>query len=430
MRRRRLLLFCGAVLVLALVLLAAAASPLPRILLTHIASHWLRPELRIGALHWQLFPHAQLTLHELRLLAPEDGETIAQLEQLTLHARGLALPALEAHALALSLNPARMQPDYWLHPQPESSGPVPLPDLTLADARIDYRADEASAPWQLVLPQLVFTAPTPSAAPSLTAYGQLLSPEQPQTAALAFHSHVLLDGELRTLRRALLSAEGALAQWQLAPAAYLLLHDMPLAADAWPEKIELSAHALREAAAQPRETVELSVHGSPASLDFAFQMQQAGDTLAAAHARLALDELTGAEDGALHLPLRALHLAVPSVCARTPHQLEFADTVVRYAPETRAFQLDLRGTLDAHPLRLKLAHNPHAALRWQGEGTLAALDLGDCPAAPSAPDEADSNPLAFVDFFKHLSGVSLQLVIGEFHMREIRAHNLQVHLSP
>ena len=429
MRRRRLLLFCGAVLVLALVLLAAAASPLSRILFSHIAGHWLRPELRIGALHWQLFPHVQLTLHELRLLAPEDGETIAQLEQLTLHARGLALPALEAHALALSLTPARMQPDYWLHPQPESSDPVPLPDLTLADARIDYRTDEASAPWQLVLPQLVFTAPTPGAAPSLTAYGQLLSPKQPQTAALAFHSHVLLDGELRTLRRALFTAEGALAQWQLAPAAYLLLHDMPLAADAWPEKIELSAHALREESA-PRETLELSVHGSPANLDFAFQMQQADDALAAAHARLALNELTADEDGALRLPLRALRLTVPGVCARVPHQLEFADTVVRYAPETRAFQLDLRGTLDAQPLRLKLAHDPHAAPRWQGEGTLAALNLGDCPAAPSAPDEADSNPLAFVDFFEHLSGVSLQLVIGEFHMREIRAHNLQVHLSP
>ncbi|MBQ7625595.1 MAG: hypothetical protein IJS87_00830 [Rhodocyclaceae bacterium] len=425
-RRHRLLLLSGAFFALALL---AAASPLSRILFSHIASHWLRPELRIGALHWQLFPHPQITLNELRLLAPEDGKAFAHLEELTLTARGLALPDVAARGLALALSPKRIQSEYWLHPQPESDAPVRLPNLTLADARIDYRADEQSAPWQLVLPQLVFTAPTPGAAPSLTAYGQLLSPEQPQAAALAFHSHVLLDGELRTLRRALFTAEGALAQWQLAPAAYLLLHDMPLAADAWPEKIELSAHALREESA-PRETLELSVHGSPANLDFAFQMQQADDALAAAHARLALNELTADEDGALHLPLRALHLAVPSVCARTPHQLEFADTVVRYAPETRAFQLDLRGALDAHPLRLKLAHDPHAALRWQGEGTLAALNLGDCPAAPSAPDEADSNPLAFVDFFEHLSGVSLQLAIGEFHMRGIRAHNLQVHLSP
>ena len=428
MRRRRLLLFLGAALVLALVLLAAAASPLPRILLSQLASHWLRPELRIGALHWQLFPHPALTLNDLTLMTPEDGETIAQLEQLTLHARGFALPALDARALALSLTPARLQSDYWLHPQPESSDPVRLPDLTLADARIDYRADEQTAPWQLALPLLLFTAPSPDAAPSLTTYGQLLSPEQPQAAALTFHSHVLLDDELRTLRHALLTAEGALARWQLAPEAYLLLHELPLTANVWPEKMELSAHAQREE--EPRETVELSVHGSPESLDFAFQMQQAGDTLAAAHARLLLAETEVAEDGALRLPLRALHLAVPSVCARAPHQLEFADTVVRYTPHSGAFQLNLTGTLDARPLRLKLAHDPQTAPRWQGEGTLAALDLGDCPAAPPAPDEADSNPLAFVDFLDHLADLSLQLGIGEFHMREIRAHNLQLHLSP
>lgn len=426
-RRHRLLLLSGAFFALALL---AAASPLSRILFSHIASHWLRPELRIDALHWQIFPRPALSLGGITLHPPEGGEAIAHLDRLTLSLRKLTQPELDLRGLTLALTPERLHADYWLHPQPESDAPLAPPSITLENARIDYRADEQAAPWQLAVPLFILAAHLPDAAPSLTASGQLTAPEahKDNLRHLTFNTNLLLDDDMRAITRGVLTFAGELGAWQIAPAAQLLLHGLPLSAKAWPERLELSAHALRGDEAQ-RDTLELAVHGSPESLDFAFQMQQAGNTLAAAHARLALDELA-LEGDALRLPLRTLRLTVPNLCARVPHQLEFADTVVRYAPETRAFQLDLRGALDAHPLRLKLAHDPHAALRWQGEGTLAALNLGDCPAAPSAPDEADSNPLAFVDFFEHLSGVSLQLVIGEFHMREIRAHNLQVHLSP
>lgn len=429
-RRLRLLAFCA---VLLTGVLLVAASPLPRTLLAHLASHWLRPEVHIGALHWQLFPRPAINLLELTMRPPEGGEAIAHLERFTLSLRRLTQPELDLRGLTLALTPERLHADYWLHPQPESDAPLALPNITLGNARIDYRTDEQADHWQLALPLFILAAQLPDAAPSLTASGQLLPPEtmEDNPLHLTFNTNLLLDDDMRAITRGVLTFAGELGAWQIAPAAQLLLHGLPLAANAWPEKIELSAHALREEEEQ-RDTMELSVHGSPESLDFTFQMQQTdGDTLAAAHARLALDEMT-VEDDALRLPLRALHLAVPNVCARTPHQLEFADTDLHYTPHSGALRLNLAGSLDKQALHLKLAHEPQNAPRWRAEGTLAALDLGECPGNARAPEEDgdESNPLVFTALAEYLPDLFLQLSVGDFHLREIRAHNLRLHLSP
>lgn len=427
-RRLRLLAFCAVTLTCVLLL---AASPLPRALLAQLASHWLRPEVHIGALHWQLFPRPAINLLELTLRPPEGGEAFAHLERLALSLRNLT-PELDLRGLTLALTPERLQADYWLHPQPDTDEALKLPNITLENARIDYRSKDDAAPWQLTVPLFILAAQLPDATPSLTVSGQLQPPEalEDNPLHLTFNTNLLLDDEMRAITRGVFTFAGELGSWHIAPTAQLLLHGLPLAANAWPEKVELSAHALREEEDQ-RDTLELAVHGSPESLDFAFQMQQAdGDTLAAAHARLALDELTLEED-ALRLPLRALRLTVPNVCAHTPHQLEFADTDLRYTPETGALRLNLAGSLDEQALRLKLAHEPQNTPRWRAEGTLAALDLGDCPgSAAQTPADGEDNPLAFVALAEYLPDLFLQLSVGDFHLREIRAHNLRLHLSP
>ena len=430
MRRRYRLWLLTALAALALPALFIL-SPAPRLLTAHIASHWLRPELRIDALHWQIFPRPALSLGGITLLPPEGGEAIAHLDRLTLSLRKLTQPELDLRGLTLALTPERLHADYWLHPQPESDAPLALPNITLENARIDYRADEQAAPWQLAVPLFILAAQLPDAAPSLTASGQLTAPEahKDNLRHLTFNTNLLLDDDMRAITRGVLTFAGELGAWQIAPAAQLLLHGLPLSAKAWPERLELSAHALRGDEAQ-RDTLELAVHGSPESLDFAFQMQQDdGNTLAAAHARLALDELA-LEGDALRLPLRTLRLTVPNLCARTPHQLEFADTDVRYTPQSGALQLKLSGSLDKHPLRLNLAHDPQNAPHWRAEGTLEALDLGECPQQEDAPDDDPANPLAFAALADHLPALSLQFSVGDFHMREIRAHNLRLHLSP